>query len=78
MRNIDNLLHTVYDEIEVMGEIRISFNSVEDRWWCRIVGARDMVWLDASGERYLSASDHDLDSAMRELDKLCAGQPVTR
>jgi predicted RNA-binding protein with PUA domain len=77
MRNIDNLLQTVYDETGVMGDIQITFDPVEDRWRCRIQ-EEGMVWLDDAGERYLSASDHDLDSAMRALDQLCAGCGAAR
>ena len=77
MRNIDNLLQTVYDETGVMGEIQITFDPVEGEWHCRIVEDR-MVWLDAAGEQYLFTRDFDLETAMQRLDQLCARQPVTR
>ena len=73
MQNIDNLIQNVYDETGVWGEIRITFDMAEDRWRCRIMEA-GLVWLDDAGERYLSASHYDLESAMRELDQLCARQ----
>lgn len=77
MRNIDNLIQTVYDETGIMGEIQITFDPVEGEWHCRIVEDR-MVWLDADGERYLFTRDFDLESAMQRLDQLCARHAAAR
>jgi len=75
VQNIDNLIQNVYDETGELAEIKISFDPISGLWCCRVQEA-GYDWLDDTGERYLVSRDFDLQTAMSNLNQLCARQSV--